>query len=144
MTSLAKLLALPAAERRLVARAAATVAFARVGLHLVPLAPLRRLLAGRPRGSPDPHRAERISWAVDAVTRALPGTTTCLARALAAEGLLRRHGHPAQLRIGVARTADGRFSAHAWVEIETLDGEPADARATSEFTPLPPLGAPAP
>ena len=55
--------------------------------------------------------------------RTLPGSS-CLARSLVAELLLRRGGHPATLRIGVAAlpvaevvgAARADLDAHAWVE----------------------------
>jgi hypothetical protein len=46
--------------------------------------------------------------------RFVPGAT-CLPQALAAEAILRRQGHPADLRLGVKRGDDG-VEAHAWVE----------------------------
>lgn len=45
----------------------------------------------------------------------MPGAT-CLARALAAEWLLRRGGHDARLTIGVASGRNASLDAHAWVE----------------------------
>ena len=30
--------------------------------------------------------------------------------------MLTRYGHPAQLRIGMARTEDGALTGHAWVD----------------------------
>lgn len=62
--------------------------------------------------------ASRLIWAVEAVTRVLPGGTKCLARALAAQALLLHHHYPAKLCLGVAKDADGKFEAHAWVESE--------------------------
>ena len=61
--------------------------------------------------------------------RTLPGST-CLARSLAAEWLLRAQGLDAKLSIGVATAAPSAalpLDAHAWVESEGLviagDGE---------------------
>jgi hypothetical protein len=42
--------------------------------------------------------------------------STCLASSLVGQALLQRHGHSAQLRIGVRREAGGKFAAHAWLE----------------------------
>jgi hypothetical protein len=39
-------------------------------------------------------------------------------RAVAAQWLLARHGHPACLRIGVRPRAAAPFEAHAWLEHE--------------------------
>jgi len=63
----------------------------------------------RPRGEVD-----RVGWAVLSAARFVPGAT-CLPQALAAEAILHRRGHPADLRLGVKRGNDG-VEAHAWVE----------------------------
>lgn len=60
----------------------------------------------------------QLAWAVTAAGRFLPGGRGCLPQALATETLLRRHGFPAQLKIGVARAGQNDFQAHAWVESE--------------------------
>jgi hypothetical protein len=80
---------------------------------------------------------ERIAWAVGAASRYVP-TATCLSQALAAQVLLARHGHPASLRIGVARGAAGRLEAHAWIESRgrIVIGGTADL---ARYTPLPAL-----
>jgi hypothetical protein len=57
----------------------------------------------------------RVPWAVGRVASALPGTQSCLVRALVAETLLVRRGYPAALRFGVDHS-DEEFAAHAWVE----------------------------
>lgn len=59
--------------------------------------------------------ASLIAWAVEAVSRRVPGAT-CLTQALAAKLLLRCFGQDAQLCLGVARASHGTFRAHAWLE----------------------------
>src|SRR5207248_4569283 len=109
-------------ERRLLADAAFMLAAASVGVRIGRLATVRRWLARlsviSARGSEIAR--QRIIWAVDAASRRIPGAGTCLPRALAAQAMLARHGFPASFRIGVGRTDDGTFVAHAWVE---SDGE---------------------
>jgi hypothetical protein len=119
----------------------------RLGLWLLPFRVVRRLLAraARPpmplRGpSPSP---DRIARAVALARRFVPHAT-CLPQALAAEALFIRYGQPADLRIGVAKTAGGRLTAHAWVENRgrVVVG---DLRDLSRYAPLPPLpGMPTP
>ncbi len=114
----------------------------RLGLWIAPFASLRRWTArlARPRDtSPGavPLPAERIAWAVSAVGRRVPGGRNCLARALTAQTLLARYGHPARLRIGVAHTTERGFHAHAWVE--TRDGVVLRESALERFTALPAL-----
>ena len=71
-----------------------------------------RAFAGSP--DPTPGEVDRIGWAVRSAARFVPGAT-CLPQALAAEAILRRRGHPADLRLGVTR-GDHGVEAHAWVE----------------------------
>jgi hypothetical protein len=118
MTRIRGFLTLAPGDRRLLLGAAATLAGARVALAFLPFGTVRRLMhragtqsVNRSRGPSE----DRIIWAVGAAGRRIPGTT-CLAKALAAETLLAREGHPAQLRIGVADSADRGLRAHAWLE----------------------------
>jgi transglutaminase superfamily protein len=121
MRRLGKLVALSAADRRLLVTAALLQAGIRLGLAVLPYRRLRELVdrAARvgPRRDLTPTSAERIAWAVTQASRALPGTA-CLTQALAARVLLERRGHPAHLRVGVMRGDDARLVAHAWVESE--------------------------
>ncbi len=123
----AKFLQLPGSERRLVIGAALTVGLVRLGLWTLPLATVRRFVGNFGRWAVLPSRpaAERISWAVAAAARFVPGASNCLVRALAAEAMLGRFGYQSQLKIGVGKTAAGQFEAHAWLESEgrTLIGQ---------------------
>jgi len=123
----AKFLQLPGPERRLVISAALTVALVRLGLWTLPLATVRRRAGnfGRRAGLSSRPAAARISWAVGAAARFVPGAGNCLVRALAAEAMLSRFGYESQLKIGVGKTAAGQFEAHAWLESEgrTLIGQ---------------------
>jgi hypothetical protein len=136
MRTLARLAALAPAERRLALAAALLVAGARLALVLLPYRTVRRLAArlARPRARP-PLPASRVAWAVAAAGRRVPGGANCLAQALAAHVLLRRHGHPSRVRLGVARTPRRGLEAHAWVELEgaALVGGNAAAR----YAPFP-------
>lgn len=124
MEHLRRFLRLPAAERRLLIKAALLLESIKLGMRLLPFRTLRRLLdraAARPLG---PQRAshssvERVVWSVEAASRHTPGVKTCLTQALAAQVLLARRSCPALLHIGVAKGEEqGEFQAHAWVESE--------------------------
>ena len=142
MRRLRRFVALPAPEKRLLVTAVLLLPLVRVALLAVPFQTLRRLLAtlARPPNVVNAVRRltpERLAWAVTAAARHMPGTWTCLVQALALRVLLYRHGHPATLRLGVARQGSGEFAAHAWVECE---GRPVGgASLASGFTPLPAL-----
>ena len=116
MRSFARFVRLPPGDRRLVLAAAGSVAAVRVALWVLPfrsvLGVIRSVGASRRAGAVTP---ERVVWAVEAAARGVP-RATCLVRALAAQALLARRGHPSQLRLGVARGASQAFEAHAWLE----------------------------
>jgi uncharacterized protein YjeT (DUF2065 family) len=98
------------------AEALVLVLCVRIGLHVMSFPELARRLDRRAQSSPNRRDTlSRITWAADAVARRLPGTT-CLAEALAARTMLRRHGYDATLRIGARNAASTVLEAHAWVE----------------------------
>jgi hypothetical protein len=129
------LLRLGGRERQLALQAAIVLAGITLALRFFP--PLQWWLlrkAGRPvRSHMDRVSPESISWAVTAAGRRIPGAT-CLAEAIAACWLARRHGHDAMLRIGVAPGC--KVKAHAWVECgdKILVGD-----AGSQYEAMPPL-----
>ena len=127
MSALRTWLSLSPPDRRLLARALAANAWARLALHLVSIDRLRRW-ASRPGGG----RGDmaRIVWAGRIAARRTP-FATCLSSALALQRLLAANGHVSELHIGVAQEA-GRFTAHAWIERdgEVLIGETEQAQYT--------------
>jgi hypothetical protein len=136
-------------DRRLVLEAALLLGAARLGLWLLPFRVVSRLFETVTRtrvavAAP----AQRVAWAIGAAARYIPAAT-CLTQALAARAMLARHGHTAQLRIGVARAIPqpgalrisgnqhSQFAilqAHAWVECDgavIVGGLPDLARYTA-------------
>jgi len=69
-----------------------------------------------PRWSVARPTIDRISWAVRAVSRFIPGGSNCLVRALATQSMLGRFGYSSELGIGVRKADDGGLAAHAWLE----------------------------
>lgn len=131
-----RLLCLPSTDRRLLIHSAFLLGAVRLGLWLLPFKTLRRLLA-RTTQVTNQVSVEKVTWAVKVASRYVP-MTTCLTRALSTQMLLGQCGHPASLRIGVARSEEGRLQAHAWVESEgriVLGG----LEDLSCYTLLPPL-----
>ena len=110
------------AQRSLLVKAALLLCAVQAVLLFFPIPFLRRLFslrrARRLRGSPDPGMPDRIAWAVAAASRFVPGSHRCLPRAMAAHLWLVRAGHPAVLRVGVAKPSEGKLLSHAWVECE--------------------------
>jgi hypothetical protein len=114
-----------------------------VGLRLLPFQTLRRLLAYIMRTHAESQGGDhailqQVVWAVTGASRYVPAATY-LTQALATQVLLSRLGHPASLRIGVARSEAGEFQAHAWVACQgrVVIGS---INALSRFTPLLSLG----
>jgi Transglutaminase-like superfamily len=156
MNGLQAFLRLSGSERRLLVRSALLLAAIRLGLWVLPFQTLLRVLGavsnarvgsehsvredsgGKDSVSGDPvsedlmggHFASgdsvaRVGWAVTRASRWVP-SATCLVQALAGQVLLRRRGHLASVRIGVARgeRVGGQrrrgettpVRAHAWLE----------------------------
>ena len=126
---------LPVATRRLLAEAALALVLLKL---LLGSAGLQRALwwsTRLPHCRNQTASAKQLSEAVVRVSRHFPGRTTCLTRALALHMLLRRYRHAARLRLGVQRSPDGAFGAHAWIEHEgqVLIGH---APTTARYKPL--------
>ncbi len=139
MGRLRRFLCLSNAERWVLIKAALLLAVIGVSKRLLPFRTVRRLLArvaDRPIGRQHADRlsAERVVWAVEAASRHVPRTKSCLIQALAAQLMLARRGYPALVHIGVTRGEQGQFQAHAWVEMEgkaVIGGS-----GLEQFTPL--------
>jgi hypothetical protein len=118
-----KVFKLSAAEKLVLLQAAAWLIWVRLVLAILPFALVQRLVFTAPRTgrlgarSFRALRPARIGYLVAAAATRIP-RTTCLPRALATRILLGRHGHAAELRIGVDKDHNGGFEAHAWVEAE--------------------------
>jgi hypothetical protein len=139
LSPLHKFLRLPTEDRWLLARSVLLVGAARLALWALPFNVARRLFARSARQSRAPYpTTERIGWAISVAKGFVP-KGNCLPQALAAESLLTRGGYPVELRIGVAKTLDGRLEAHAWVESggRLVVGDLTQGLAA--YTPLPPL-----
>jgi len=119
MVNPVKFFRLSAAEKRVLFQAAAWLVLWRVLLAVAPFARVQQLVSrvcgGSAPGCPGASEPSRIGYLVAVAANLIPGTT-CLPRALATQVLLGRHGHGAELHIGVNRDSQGSFQAHAWVE----------------------------
>jgi hypothetical protein len=126
---------LPPGRRQLLLRAACWVVAVRLALWLVPFRILWGLSRRKTAKPPptEPVSPADLAWAVRTAGRYVPGAT-CLTQALALHGLLRRAGHSSRIRIGVAKTPQGRLTAHAWVEGD--HSALAVGPDAGQFTPL--------
>jgi hypothetical protein len=115
-----RFLSLSPKRRSLLLKTLGLLSLVRASLSLLPFRMVRAAVtrAGQPssrHAQQPPEFVEDVVWAIDTASRRVPGAS-CLTQALATELLLRRHGFPAVLRIGVAEKQDGKVAAHAWIE----------------------------
>jgi hypothetical protein len=96
--------------------------------------------ASRPLGDKTKTVIGDVAAAVDRAGRYVPGAT-CLPQSVALAWLLRRRGIDARVCIG-ARTDNGRFDAHAWVEEAGVAINHAPPGYTALLTSSPPRPAP--
>ena len=106
--------------RFFLAQAVLVTALVRVGLWLLPFRTMQKIVNGLASSANEIEPAQspstaRIARTVTVASRYVPAAT-CLTQALTTQVLLGRCGHASTLRIGVARSKDGEFQAHAWVE----------------------------
>jgi hypothetical protein len=115
-----RFLRLPIADQCLAAQIVILVGGVRLALSLLGFPTVRRFLLKFQHGDVakghDPIVVERIIRYVDAVSNTLLSQRPCLTRALVAQLLLARRYYLTTLRLGVGRSPDGRFEAHAWLE----------------------------
>jgi hypothetical protein len=122
MRLLARYQELSGNERRLFFRAILLVVVIRVALWTLPYSMIRSWISRlrKPvRGTRELDRGSirQVAWAVEASSRRIPAAS-CLTQAMATQVLLGRLGQASDLRLGVARQPNGRFEAHAWIEIQ--------------------------
>jgi Transglutaminase-like superfamily len=114
---LARLFRLSFSDQRLLISAAVALLSAKICVRILrlPLARSAVLRVQRLGIGAREARADRLVWAVDTASRAIPRMNNCLVRAVAAEAMFLRARHPCEIRLGAAK--NGReFAAHAWLE----------------------------
>ena len=112
-------------------------AIIRAALWLLPFRQVQKLvnkLAESTKRSSPAHwpATNQIARTVTVASRFVPAAS-CLTQALTTQILLGYYGRESILRIGVARSEDGEFRAHAWVEAneQVVIGGTADYLATN-------------
>ena len=109
---LARMIAIPFAEKRLILEALARLACVRIELNISSPALVFKRHTGSDACRPSP---KQIGLSVERAAKLIPGTT-CLPKALAAAKMLCSRGYDCDLRLGLKEDA-GRVAAHAWVEV---------------------------
>ncbi|HTW95508.1 MAG TPA: lasso peptide biosynthesis B2 protein [Tepidisphaeraceae bacterium] len=116
MRRLHKFFSLPPQDQRLFIEAFSWLMAVRVGMWMMPFPVLRRCVVRLAHPQPRQRSSvDRLAGSIDIASRYVPHAT-CLAKAMAGQILLTRHGHMPTLQIGVKRDAAGKFQAHAWLE----------------------------
>lgn len=147
MKLLRKFLHLSRTDRWLLVRSLGVVAVIRLALSVLPFRTLWRLLQQATARYPSTPSSQsdisinRLTWSIQKTSRCVP-QATCLTQAAAAYLLLSRHGYPAEIRIGVGKSENGKFEAHAWVESEgkvVIGGSGPTGADVTRWTPLPSL-----
>jgi Transglutaminase-like superfamily len=142
-----KFLRLPGRDRLFLLKTYILLTLIRLGLWLVPFEQLWKALVRlgqyrTPKAFSSPVRiwavVQRAIWAVNWSCKLTPGGAKCLARALTVKVLLDRNYCAADFKIGVAKNGDGKFEAHAWIEVEgtVVIGQ---LQNLEQFTPMPSL-----
>ena len=87
----------------------------RLKLYLIPFKRIQRSMERSNNKTKNNIPVHKLIWAVQTISNYIP-QATCLTKALTAQKLLRKHGYPCQVKIGVGKDTNGEFEAHAWVE----------------------------
>ncbi len=74
----------------------------------------------------------KLVWAVKMTSHHIP-CSTCLTNALTGYSVLSKHGYPSMIKIGVGKSFEGEFEAHAWLEYA---GEVVIGESEKEYIPI--------
>jgi Transglutaminase-like superfamily len=130
--ALSQLLRLSAEELSLLVRFKFQIAAIRLSLRWMAIAQIERRSAinvARKATNVDRQREARIRQCVrlvDIAARRGPIKGSCLVRSIVLKRALAQIGVKSELRIGVDKSRDREFAAHAWLE---LNGQPINDRA---------------
>ncbi|MDI6644200.1 MAG: lasso peptide biosynthesis B2 protein [Methanobacteriaceae archaeon] len=119
MNPLTSFLKLSGRDKKLIIKTFLVMLKIRIILWIFPFKYMQEHLARSPKikAKNNNIKAEHVSWAVNAVSIYLPGST-CLTRALTGYQLLADMNYESQVKIGVGRDSQGEFEAHAWLETD--------------------------
>ncbi|WP_088307241.1 lasso peptide biosynthesis B2 protein [Novosphingobium sp. B 225] len=123
MSRLARLIALPGGQRRLLLAAMAALARAALQVWLVPFPRIAAQLGTMqppqpvtPANEIEAEQARELRWAIAAVIHYTPLRPACLAQALAARNLCRARGLRWALHLGAA-PGQPKGETHAWLDL---------------------------
>lgn len=73
-----------------------------------------------------------LIWSVKVASHYVPGAT-CLTNALTGYSLFSQYGYPSLVKIGVDKSTEGEFEAHAWLEYR---GRVVIGESEKDYVPL--------
>ena len=123
---------LDGADKRLLLRAAAWLAVARIRLVSTPFSRLTERLSADSdvtKAEPDEDVLRRIGFAVRVAAGHVPWRSDCFPQTIAARMLLKRLGYASTIHIGVERVDQDDIGGHAWLtcgETVVVGGEDLD------------------
>lgn len=122
-------------DKQLIIKTLFLMIFVRLMLWIIPFTYIHRFFNKKninKRKSYDYKLVDKLIWAVKSVTCHVP-KTTCLTDALTAQTLLKKHGYPSLVKIGVGKDANNQFKAHAWLEYA---GEVVIGESNKDYVPI--------
>lgn len=131
MTAFTTFLRLSGNDKKLILRTLLLMMKIRLMLWIMPFQKIQGSLAPvKPLNNDTP--VSKLIWSVRVTSHYVPGST-CLTKALTGYELLSKHGYQSLIKIGVGKSAEGEFEAHAWLEYqdEVVIGE-----SEKEYVPL--------
>lgn len=131
MTVLTTFLRLPGNHKKLLVDTLCLMFRIRLMVWIMPFSRIQRSLTGVSTIKRD-IPVSKLVWSVKVVSNYVP-RTTCLTNALTGYCLLSQHGYPSLVKIGVGRSAEGEFEAHAWLE---HGGNVVIGQSEKEYVPL--------
>jgi len=135
---LRKFFKLPVLKKYLLCRTACLLNLTYLAVQLFPFDKIRRYSdrIKSQNASQNGLTQQDIIWAVKVAANIFPWTKKCLVSNLVAYILMMRAGYRVKFVIGVKRTADGKFQAHAWVEDAKGKVFVGNIENLSAFSPL--------
>ncbi len=126
IAAMARLKALPPAERKLVPEAIFALGVAAFAIAFLPIRRIAARAARRPAATPmgeaeQARLVAQIGRVVIGCARRAPWRAKCFEQGLAAQWMLRRRRIAATLHYGVAKREDRGLTAHVWVRAGARD-----------------------
>lgn len=115
MTIISKFLNLPWRTQKLLFKTLSVMVKVRLMLWFMSFPSIQRSFSKIKVSGKKDRKVCDLSWSLKAVSYYMPWST-CLTDALAGYILLSQYGYASLIKIGVEKSAEGEFEAHAWLE----------------------------